>query len=614
MISTPSDQLPTIPTQRRQNYLNNRDMLLGIHHSKSSYSRFSLPEYHQYDIILPSIEKINIRTVAAAKRARAKRIGEAMYYEKRSMGERIKMSECIPHYTKIPKTDLIFRIMTFNHIPKNSDRKKTPKRPSDYHELVNFPPFQHWKFDEDGALICVGKSHWDGDVHAGCFSKTSGRITHKLGEMILKICERYATRGNIQGYCVDDQTYALTQRGWLSYQDITVDDFILSSTNDILTWSPIKSIYTGTYTGLMHHLTGHGIDALITPNHKMLTLNGLRQVESLVSTDDIVAMSSPPTILNDNPYSNEYLQLIGYLLNRSTLIVLYSDGQTIIKIPRGYDIQVRSISIALSRCQFPINITQEESYDIITVDDPTIGQLLNDSESMVKFASTLSEERNEFLLNYIVRQDNKLRVFYSSPIKSYIDLVQILFTFSGLHTQYSQDDNSHTISIKPTSAYGSIPFSKIDFNGGVNPLTQEITPTTPYDGMIWCPETHYGCFVAKRNNNVYITGNTYNDEMCGQAIVQLTQICLQFDESQSSNPFSYFTAAIKNSFVRGINLEKRNQNIRDDILEKNDMEPSFTRTCAREHAAALKRYGVTEVSTKELLARAAKRQAGTKTA
>ena len=65
--------------------------------------------------------------------------------------------------------------------------------------------------------------------------------------------------------------------------------------------------------------------------------------------------------------------------------------------------------------------------------------------------------------------------------------------------------------------------------------------------------------------------------MRGQANLQLTQIGLQFDESKSENPFAYYTAAVTNSFVRVINIEKRNQNIRDDILEMNDMTPSFTR-------------------------------------
>jgi hypothetical protein len=79
---------------------------------------------------------------------------------------------------------------------------------------------------------------------------------------------------------------------------------------------------------------------------------------------------------------------------------------------------------------------------------------------------------------------------------------------------------------------------------------------------------------ATRGN---VRGYTYNDEMRGQAILQLTQIGLQFDESKSDNPFAYYTAAVTNSFVRIINIEKRNQNIRDDILEMNGMNPSWSR-------------------------------------
>jgi hypothetical protein len=72
-------------------------------------------------------------------------------------------------------------------------------------------------------------------------------------------------------------------------------------------------------------------------------------------------------------------------------------------------------------------------------------------------------------------------------------------------------------------------------------------------------------------------GYTYNDEMRGAALLQLSQIGLQFDESKSSNPFSYFTATLTNSFTRILNIEKKNQAIRDDILEANGLTPSFTR-------------------------------------
>ena len=72
-------------------------------------------------------------------------------------------------------------------------------------------------------------------------------------------------------------------------------------------------------------------------------------------------------------------------------------------------------------------------------------------------------------------------------------------------------------------------------------------------------------------------GYTYNDEMRSQALLQLSQVGLQFDESKSNNPFAYYTATMANSFTRVLNVEKRNQNLRDDILEMNGLNPSYTR-------------------------------------
>ena len=56
---------------RKINYLNNRDLLVEIHKSKSSYCSFVADEFHQYDIILTSIDRIILRTIAEAKRNRA---------------------------------------------------------------------------------------------------------------------------------------------------------------------------------------------------------------------------------------------------------------------------------------------------------------------------------------------------------------------------------------------------------------------------------------------------------------------------------------------------------------------------------------------------------------
>jgi hypothetical protein len=187
------------------NYLNNKDMLAEIHKSKSSYCSFTKPEYHQYDIILPSLDKINIRTIAEAKRNRAKRLGDAEYARRKAAGEKVKQADCEVDYKKIAKTDLVFRIMTYDHIPLNSTRKKNPKSTADHREKVNFPPFQHWRFNDDDIIECVGKSHWKGDLETGYFDKDAGQITNTLARMMIKLCERYATRGNVRGYTYNDE-------------------------------------------------------------------------------------------------------------------------------------------------------------------------------------------------------------------------------------------------------------------------------------------------------------------------------------------------------------------------------------------------------------------------
>jgi len=81
-------------------------------------------------------------------------------------------------------------------------------------------------------------------------------------------------------------------------------------------------------------------------------------------------------------------------------------------------------------------------------------------------------------------------------------------------------------------------------------------------------------------------GYTYIDEMKSQALLQLSQVGLQFDESRSEtpNPFAYYTQTITNSFMRILNIEKKNQNIRDDILIMHGASPSYTRMVDHELA------------------------------
>ena len=206
---------------KKVNYLNNRDLMLEIHRSKNTYCSYVGEGDDQYDIILTDVKKINQPNIAKARKARAKRMTQQAWEEAKSQGiKRAKMSDYEVSPRKIDKTDLIFRVMSFDHIPVDSERKKNPKTRADHHVKINFPPFQHFKLDKKGKPRCVGKSHWVGGMSNGEFKHDHGKITNKLALMFMKLCERYGTRSNWRGYTYNDemQSQALMQLSQIGLQ------------------------------------------------------------------------------------------------------------------------------------------------------------------------------------------------------------------------------------------------------------------------------------------------------------------------------------------------------------------------------------------------------------
>ena len=222
-----------VAAPKKVNYLNNKDILKEIHASKNSYCSFVDPEYHRYDIIIdkPESDVITALSYAAlpeqietAKEVRASRLSV-------ESGEKIDP-------TTIPTNDLIFRVMTWDHIPvaqkqpRKTIKKKTAKdififedeEEKDFSDLedsftksdvenmvhvkVNFPPFQHYKLDDDNNWVCVGKSHWSGGMENGYFDKDQGNITNKLARMYMMLCEKYAMKYNWRGYTYNDEMKA----------------------------------------------------------------------------------------------------------------------------------------------------------------------------------------------------------------------------------------------------------------------------------------------------------------------------------------------------------------------------------------------------------------------
>ena len=194
---------------KKVNYLNNKDILKQIHQSKMTYCYVQDDRYSEVDLIVESVKKINKTAIKQAQINKAAKLSTLAYQEAVAKGDWTKKPKQ-KEFTVDPKTmavdELVFRVMTYDHIPDEIGRKKTTKTIADTKAKVNFPPFKHYILDSKGINPReVVRSHWVGGLHNGHFSVDHGKITNELGKMFMKLVERYSQRGNWRGYTYVDE-------------------------------------------------------------------------------------------------------------------------------------------------------------------------------------------------------------------------------------------------------------------------------------------------------------------------------------------------------------------------------------------------------------------------
>ena len=206
---------------KKINYLNNKDILKEIHKSKLTYCYSEDTEkFNNYDVIVDSAEDIfsNIQTAKNNKAAKMQSESYAsamLTYDSTNYRNKPKQKDFLVDPNSLDTYELVFRVMTFDHIPEELDRKKTHKTISDSKAKIHFPPFKHFVITdlENKKIREVVRSHWQGSLSNGKFSIDHGRITNKLGTMFLKLVERYSHRANWRGYTYVDEmrSHALVQ-------------------------------------------------------------------------------------------------------------------------------------------------------------------------------------------------------------------------------------------------------------------------------------------------------------------------------------------------------------------------------------------------------------------
>ena len=213
---------------KKVNYLNNKELLKEIHKSKMSFCYVVDELYGRFDAIVTMDNEITQDIIDEAKQNRANEIAAERHAVdldiwERTPGKKAKDKPRPIDYkfsgSELADTDIILRIMTFDHVPLEPGRKNKPKTVADHHARCNFPPYKHVALVND-KWTEVARSHWEGGLDNGHFSVVGGRITEKLASMMMRLCYRYSMRSNWRGYTYVDEmrSHALVQLSQIGLQ------------------------------------------------------------------------------------------------------------------------------------------------------------------------------------------------------------------------------------------------------------------------------------------------------------------------------------------------------------------------------------------------------------
>lgn len=436
------------------------------------------------------------------------------------------------------------------------------------------------------------------------------KASEYIGECILKIAQRLAYRPNFINYCVDPGVEALTKRGWLKYNELTLDDIILSCDPNTrnLVWSRLKEIYINEdFDGKMFHLSSNGFDSIVTPGHRWLTEEqGLVPVEKLRIKDHVVLLGNALDDNSTKKYTDAFVELVGWAVTEGC----YFYGKRIHEVRIAQKKQSGIDSIR--RCLNDLNAhwkeykqkntyTNEKDIQIFHISGNIANSIIAVAPGKTKvlsydFINNLTKEQRNLLVQTMISGDGyrttdknngRISEFYTQKDRKHIDSFVALCTMAGLVTtvKFNEkmktkfgDSDIHLVRIRSSKKCS---VSNVNFHGGRVKLNRfgapSHIPTYDYKGVVWCPVTEYGSFVCRRNDKVFVTGNSFRSDMICDAIENCFQYLGNFDPEKTNNPFAYFSSICWYAFIRRIQKEKKQSYIKCKIADINGyMDDEYT--------------------------------------
>ena len=336
--------------------------------------------------------------------------------------------------------------------------------------------------------------------------------------------------------CVDAETEVLTKRGWIIYQYLTLDDYILTknSITQQLEWQkPDEINIFPHYAGEVYEFKSKCFSAITTSNHRWLVdINKGRK--SVVKTSDNLSMFGDHRIHRTGEYagskvevySDDFVELIGWVLTDGYFKkskTYNNSGVGICQSLRAKPYNVNSIDMLLSKLNLKVYRQIKKFSKCV------YWEFWGDIAKQIKilfpkriltcdFLYSLTKRQLNILLNTMLRGDGNVdkkfnkSVFYTRTIAG-ADVFQLLCLLNGYATsvrwrdvsKYKHESNKLLQPIKNSIGVWNITILQ---RNRVQVMKSQRKIYNVKKFLMWCPTVKNSFFVARRKGFVYITGNS----------------------------------------------------------------------------------------------------------
>lgn len=324
--------------------------------------------------------------------------------------------------------------------------------------------------------------------------------------------------------CVDDKTEALTRAGWKRYDQLENGELIACyrPEHNKLAWNA-ANFHVYDYDGEMVSIEKRETSQLLTPNHRcFIRRRKGHQGSDGWKTDTIEAKDLYPAYelllsadfvdLGAEPIGENWAALVGWYITEGYRRHKNDVGidQSLIANPENVDtIRFLLDSVDANYSETKLERTWRgrpaDMMQFIVKGNTAIRlKELAPEKKMTPRLANLQINEAKILFDTLIAADGNVRndgrLQFIQKDKDCIDLIQLLAIRLGYKTVLSQR-KSGVYSLFMTKKRW---LTLRGTNGKHEPL-----PRTYYKGIVWCPSTPTGYWLARRNGKTFITGNTF---------------------------------------------------------------------------------------------------------